>query len=104
MKNIGLQLKGDYDLTIRVKKDSMGKIVSGLTIGDVTYQNQAIILLAQKGELKENPITGVGINDMCNDSDFGMFKREITRQIEGDGQRIKKLVIDTNRMVLEANY
>jgi hypothetical protein len=104
MKNIGIQINSNYDLAVQVRRDGMGKIVSGLMVGDVTYQNQATLLLAQKGELKENPTSGVGINDMCNDSDFRLWEREITRQIEADGQQIEKLAINSNGMILEARY
>jgi hypothetical protein len=104
MKNTGIQLDADYNPRIKVRKDASGKITSGLCVGDVTHQNQAILLLSQKGELKENPTTGVGIGDLCNDSDFGLWKREITRQIEGDGQRIEKLAVSDKELILEAKY
>lgn len=104
MKNIGIQLIDDYDLSLKVKKDESGKILSGLIVGDVTYQNQAMILLGQKGEFKESPTVGIGINDICNDSDFRLWKREITEQIESDGQRITKLELNEKGLVLEAKY
>jgi hypothetical protein len=104
MKNIGIQLDSDYDFSIKIKKDKSGKIASGLIVGDVTHQNQALILLAQKGEIKESPTVGVGINDICNDSDFRLWKREITEQIEGDGQQIKKLTVNEKGLFLEAKY
>lgn len=103
MKETGIQLNNDYDLDIRVKT-SGEKIVSGLVVGNVTYQNQAMILVAQKGEFKEHPAVGAGINDICNDNDPTAWKREITSQIEGDGQRIEELIIDENKFVLKAKY
>jgi hypothetical protein len=104
MKNTGMRLNKDYDLDILVKRDGQGKIVSGLVIGEVTAQNQAMLLYAQKGEYKEYPLVGVGINDMVNDSDFDMWKKEITEQIEADGQRISKLVVNEKELILEASY
>ncbi|MDR1370943.1 MAG: hypothetical protein LBJ72_12600 [Dysgonamonadaceae bacterium] len=104
MKNVGIQLNRDYNLAVKVKKDESGKITSGLIIGDVTHQNQAIILTAQKGELKESPTVGTGINDICNDNDFRLWKREITEQIEGDGQRITRLVVNEKELILDAKY
>jgi hypothetical protein len=103
MKNAGIQLNGEFDLEIRVRTQN-GKILSGLCVGDVTYQNQAMILLAQKGEYKEFPTVGAGINDICNDSDLQEWKREITAQIEGDGQRIEKLTLTENEFDLKAKY
>ena len=104
MGKAGIQLNEDYDLAISVKRDAMGKIISGLTIGNIVYQNQALLLLAHKGEFKEHPVAGVGINDVVWDNDFNLWKREITAQIEADGQRITRLSLDENGLILDAGY
>ena len=103
-KNIGIQLNGDYDLDIKVRRDANGKIISGLVVGDVTFQNQALILKAQKGEFKENPTVGVGIEDIVNDNDIRLWKKEITGQLEADGQQIDKLVLNEREFILDAKY
>jgi hypothetical protein len=103
-KGTGIQLNEDYDLTISVRRDAMGKIISGLVIGNITHQTQALLLLAHKGEFKEYPTVGVGINDIVNDNDFDLWKREITAQMEADGQRIKRLVLNERGLTLEAGY
>ena len=103
-KNIGIQLNGNFDLDIQVRRDANGRITSGLTVGDVTYQNQAMILKAQKGEFKENPTVGVGIENMVNDHDFRLWRREVTEQLEADGQQIDRLVINENEFILDARY
>ena len=104
MKNIGIQINGDCDLDIKLKFDDHGKILSGLVIGDVLYQNQAMLLLAHKGEYKEHPKTGVGLNDIVNDSDLMYWRNEIAEQIRNDGQRITKFSLDENGLILEAKY
>jgi hypothetical protein len=104
MKGTGIQLNSDYDLVIQVRRDAQGKIAGGLSIGDVTYQNQALLLRAHKGEFKEHPTAGVGIDGMVNDNDLALWKREIASQIEGDGQRITRLSLDEKGLVLEAHY
>jgi hypothetical protein len=104
MKNTGIQLESDYDLAVKVRRDAGGRIVSGLVVGEVTYQNQALLLMAHKGELKEKPLVGAGIGDVVNDHDFSLWKREIIEQIEGDGQRIERLKLDENGLELEARY
>jgi hypothetical protein len=103
-KNIGIQLNADYDLNIHVRRDANGKIISGLTIGDVTFQNQAMILKAQKGEFKENPTVGVGLENIVNDHDFRLWKKEVAEQIEADGQQIDRLVINATEFILDAKY
>lgn len=104
MKNIGIRLNGDYDVDIKPRRDAQGKIVSGMVAGEITYQNQAIILSARKGEIKEYPTLGVGLGDACNDEDTRQWKREIAEQIEGDGQRIERLIFDERGFYLDAKY
>jgi hypothetical protein len=104
MKGTGIQLDNNYDLVIQVQRDAQGKIISGLSIGGVTYQNQALLLLAHKGEFKEYPTIGAGIGDVVNDNDFSLWEREIANQIESDGQRITRLSLDEKGLILEANY
>jgi hypothetical protein len=104
MKGTGIQLGSDYDLLIRAVKDETGKIASGLCIGDTLAQNQALILLCQKGEVKNDPLLGAGINDVCNDHDFRLWKQEITQQMERDGQRISRMEVNENGLKLEAKY
>jgi len=48
------------DLSINIVRDASGKIISGLTLGNTDYQNIRLIVLANKGEFKENPVLGVG--------------------------------------------
>jgi hypothetical protein len=103
-RNIGIQLNGDYDLDIKVKRDSNGLITQGIVIGDTTYQNQALILECHPGEIKEYPTLGVGLNDVVNDHDFEMWKRSITENLEADGMQISKLDIDNTGLTLEAKY
>lgn len=59
------------DLQVSTERDALGLIAQGLESGDTTYQNQAIILQASKGEFKEYPTLGVGISDMVNDHEVG---------------------------------
>lgn len=97
-------LKDGYDLAIHVKRDAAGKIEQGVETGHTTCQNQALILLIQKGELKLSPLVGVGIGDMVNDNDARAWKREITQQLESDGQRITRLDVGLAGLTLEAQY
>lgn len=104
MKNTGIQINSDYDLAIQVKYDRNGKILSGLVVGDVLYQNQAMLLMAHKGEYKENPLVGVGLSDIVNDNDFARWRREITEQFTADSQQISSLQLDEQGLILNAKY
>lgn len=105
-KQTAIQISSDLDLLISVEKDDTGLITSGLVIGDTLYQNQYIILSAQKGELKENPTLGVGIADITNDEEILFWKKNIREELAKDGMRVDTLTIDTStgEMVLIANY
>ena len=58
---IGILLDNNYDLVVRPKVDASGKIVSGLVAGDTTDQEAALVLQMSQGELKEDPLLGVGL-------------------------------------------
>lgn len=94
------------DLQVSTERDALGLIAQGLEIGDTTYQNQAIILQASKGEFKEYPTLGVGISDMVNDHEVVGWRREIALQLESDGMTIKEVEIDliNNKVIIDASY
>jgi hypothetical protein len=104
MKGIGIQLTKEFDLHIHVVRDANALIVSGLVVGNVTAQNQAAILIAHKGEFKEHPTVGVGLNDIVNDDNAMFWENEIAGQLKGDGQRITRLSLDEKGLTLEADY
>ena len=105
MKNLGILLNPTTnDLDIRVVKDSDGKIVQGLRMGDVTKQNTAIILYMQPGELKEQPTVGVGINNMLLDKDFLLYKHKIRQQLDAEGMQVNHLEINNQNIEINASY
>lgn len=99
----GIQLK-DYDLDVKVKRDKNGRILSGLALGDILHQNQAIILSIRKGELKENPSVGVGLPDMLLNHDLRAIRNEIRQQLEMDGQTVDKIVVTPTLVEIKAHY
>lgn len=105
MKNTGIALSSNTDgLEINVVKDSLGKITGGLTIMDITAQNQAVILQSHPGEIKEVPSVGVGISDMLLDNNTLAWERLIRQQLETEGMRIKKLEIAETYIDIDAEY
>lgn len=103
MIGTAIQLK-EYDLDINVVKDDSGLITHGLSIGSVTAQNQAIILVCHKGEIKEQPAVGVGISDMCLDHNPLAWRTEIREQLELDGQNVNKVTITNSGINIDADY
>ncbi len=99
----GIQIE-DYDVRVAVRKDAAGKIAEGLVVGDILRQNQALILVLHKGELKSDPSVGVGLSDMLLDHDLLTWKREIREQMELDGQTVGNVSIDNDKIVIDSEY
>lgn len=106
-KGTGILLDpGTGDLQIDNERNAQGLIARGLEIGETTWQNQAIILQAAKGEFKEFPLFGAGITDMTGDHDTAGWKREIMLQLEADGMSVNEVQIDmiNNKLTIDAEY
>lgn len=99
----GIQLT-DYDLDIKVQRDRFGRIISGVQVGDILHQNQALILSIRKGELKENPSVGVGLPDMVLEHNLMAVRNEIRQQLEIDGQRVNSINVTSAAVQIDANY
>lgn len=99
----GIQLT-DYDIAVKVKRDRFGRIESGLIVGDILHQNQAIILTMRKGDLKENPSIGVGLPDMVLEHNLMAVRNEIRQQLEMDGQRVNSINVTSAAVQINANY
>lgn len=99
----GIQLE-DYDLKIRPARDGSGKIATGVPVGDILRQNQALILTMKQGELKEYPAMGCGIGDMLLEYDPVYWRHRIREQLEMDGQRVSSVRITRNGILIDAKY
>lgn len=99
----GIQLT-DFDLSVDVVRDSSGRITSGLVVGDILYQNQALILAFNKGDLKADVSVGVGIGRMVLDNERLTWQREIQEQLEMDGQKVESIKITDKSIDIKATY
>lgn len=73
-------------------------------IGDATNQHQAVLLAAGKGEMKQNPTVGVGIEAFLLDEDTGLLLREIRSQFSKDGMTVESVGISNNQLDIKAQY
>lgn len=106
-KSIGILLDpATGDLQIAIQRDAAGLIAQGLEVGTTTFQNQALILQASKGEFKEYPTLGVGISDILGDNEATGWKREIALQLKADGMKVKTVELDlkNNKLTIDAEY
>ena len=101
---IGIQLSSDYALQIRLQRDEAGRILSGLVLGEILAQNQALILLIHPGELKESPALGCGISDMLFDHQPLFWRTRIREQLEMDGEKVSQVTITTTGIHIDAHY
>ena len=92
---IGLLIGADYQPLI-----SDG----ALQLGEITPQNQAIIIQCHKGEIKENPALGVGISDMLLDQDPLYWRTRIREALELDGQVVELIKLSTSEVLINAHY
>ena len=58
----GILLNENMELAVRVVRDSYGKIISGLVVGECIDQEAFIVLKMNPGDCKEDPIIGPGLN------------------------------------------
>ena len=99
----GIQLI-DYDIAVGVQRDASGLITSGLVLGDILHQNQALILVLHKGDLKSDVSVGVGIDRMLLDNERLTWTREIREQLEMDGQKVEDVRITGKQIIIKAAY
>lgn len=69
--------------------------------GDIIFgysdnQHQEHILLANKGDYKEFPELGIGINNMLNEDDYMPFLIEAKKNLEYDGMKINNIKFEEN--------
>jgi len=85
---IGMLLDNDFDLVIMPKRDSTGKITQGLVTGTTDYQVSHCVTVAQKGEFKEYPTLGFGIQSYLKGTVIQAgqkFKTELQKELRTDG-------------------
>jgi len=97
MKPHDMLLEADNDLKLTPGGD--------IDIGDATLQHQALLLQSQKGEWKQSPATGIGVEDFIADDLLIEMENEIRKQLIADGMTIQQLdVFEDGSINLTATY
>ena len=105
MRGIGILIGDNYALKVEPIRDSTGKIANGLKIGNSILQNTGLILIASKGEFKEEPVMGVGIEGVLLDNDYLEWRRKIRLQMELDRQTVKEVTFNSvDNLSIDAVY
>lgn len=93
------------DLKIQPIKDTEGKIISGVVIGNTLEQNKAFILLGHPNDFKANPTLGVGIEDILLSTDLLTYRHKIREHFAVDGLKITNLdLYSLDKIQIDAHY
>ena len=90
----GILLDENNDLQIKTIREN-GIITSGLVIGNNDYQCVKSVIEAQKGEFKEVPTVGFGIDNYLKlPGDAGQkFVNELTKELKSVGFKKTKVTV-----------
>lgn len=90
----GILLNDDYSVKIEPVRLTNGLIASGLIIGNIDYQRCRIIIESQKGEFKEFPTLGFGIDNYLKSTNKRQqFVTELTKELKSDGMTSARVVV-----------
>lgn len=87
----------DENRDIQVKN---GEVV----IGDIANQNLEILVLSEKGEIREAPLRGVGIRRYVDDEDVATLLQAIRNEVAEEGMTLDKLGVDNGKLEIIAHY
>jgi hypothetical protein len=92
----GILLNDNYDLKIEPVRLANGLIASGLVVGNIDYQRCRMIIEAQKGEFKEFPTLGFGIDNYLKSvtqQKRQQFATDLTKEIKSDVMATVKVIV-----------
>ena len=89
-------LSDDFDLLI---KDG------DLAVGESGGQNIKLVLLSHKGNWKQTPWLGVGLDGfLLEDATNTEIKQEIRKQLRADGAKVRAIRYRNGELDINANY
>lgn len=82
-------------------RDANGLIISGEVIDNVDYQCCKMIIVAQKGEFKEYPTLGFGIDNWLKKANPNVqqFKNELQKELKSDCFKNAKVIVKDNNLL-----
>lgn len=93
-------------IDILLTDDNDIDIVNGdFNLGYSDNQQQKLILSTNKGDWKEYPILGVGIEDILDNDNYVGVLIEIKKQLQYDGMNVNNVKFEENgKITIEGNY
>lgn len=91
---------------ILLTKDFDLQIVNGdFVVAESTYQHQACLLMAEKGEYKQYPTIGVASKRYLESERPDNYAREIRQEFSADGMQVNSINIAENlELTIDAKY
>lgn len=92
----GILINDNYELRIEPVRLTNGLIALGLVFGNIDYQRCQMIIEAQKGEFKEFPTLGFGIDSYLKSTSIQkrqQFITELTKELKSDGMTTAKVTV-----------
>lgn len=85
----GILVDENNNLRISVQRDKQGLINQGWVLGNIDYQRCKLIIIAQKGEFKQVPTLGLGIDSYLKKTisahEKQRFITELKSELSSDG-------------------
>ncbi len=75
-----------------------------LVIGESDLQHQNLLLILDKGSLKEHPTACVGLAKFLESESPDAMLREIRTQFVNDGLKVNALSYKNGKLTVDANY
>lgn len=72
--------------------------------GESDQQHQRLLLLFEKGSLKEFPATGVGVYSYLESESPSELLREVRSQYLADGMNVRNVAFEDGKLKVDANY
>jgi hypothetical protein len=73
-------------------------------LGDAENQNQELLLLVEKGGLKQFPTDTTGVGTYLEDEDIEGLIREGRRCFIGDGLDVERFTVENGKLIISAEY
>lgn len=93
MKDILLSTENDLQITN-----------GDFAVGEGLNQQVGLLMLLNKGELKQHPLTGVGIYELINTERVEDIKNAAREQLKDDGLKLRTLELTDNKIYITAEY
>jgi len=76
-----------------------------MVVDDATGQHQTIMIISEKGTLRQYGDSGVGAPGYLLDNNEADLLREISKELKRDGQAVKKIKLDNaGKIDIDASY